>query len=102
MPIVVPKKSSGVHRTSSAVESAERLEDSIPEEQKTVRACRNALQDLSEWLVECVENVLEPASTSSGSDQRDPPVPPRPGSSTSQSIEGETRFVHACLPGSQL
>ena len=38
---------------------------------------RDRLQDLPEWLEEVTENLVEPRSTSSGCDSRDPQEPPR-------------------------
>ena len=40
--------------------------------------------------------------TSSGSDSRDPPEPPRPGPLPAKASEGKTQFVYACSQGSTL
>ena len=78
VPIVVPGRSSEAHLTNSADDPAERTKELILDEQETTLASRNWLQDLPEWVSEFTDNLVEPRSTSSGSDTRDPPEPPRP------------------------
>ena len=90
VPIVVPCLSTEAHLTSSPQDSAESTKELTPDEQETTQASRNRLQDLPEWLEEFTEILVEPRSTSSGSDSRDPP-PAR--HSPSQSTRRKAQFV---------
>ena len=78
MPIFVPGRPSEAHLANSAEDPAERTKELILDEQETTLASRIWLQDLPEWVSEFTDNLVEPRSTSSRSDGRDPPEPPRP------------------------
>ena len=101
-PIVVSGRSGEAHFTSSAEESAESMKELTPDEPETTLTSRNRLQDLPEWFQEFTENLVEPKSTSPGSDSRDPPEPPRPGPLPAKASKGKTQFDYACSQGSTL
>ena len=97
VPIVVPGRSRTTHLTSSTENSAESIKELAPDKRETTLASRNRLQDLPECLKKFTDSLVEPKSTSSGSDSRDPQVPPHSDPpSTRQSIEGKAHDVSAC------
>ena len=95
VPIVIPGLSKKIHLTSSEEESAESIKELTPDEQETTLASRSRLQDLPEWVKEFKENLVEPKPTSSDSDSRDPPEPPRPDPLPSAKPNGKHNlFTH--------
>ena len=84
--------------SGSADDSVENTEELPPDGQDTLRASRSRFQDLPEWLEELTEHVVEPRSTSSGSDSKDPPESPRPDRLPSDKPKGKrTNIASAAL-----
>ena len=77
-PPVVLGRSREAHITSSAEDSAAYTKELTPDEEDTTKALRDRLQDLPRWSEELTEKLVEPRSTSSGTDRKDPQEPLRP------------------------
>ena len=94
VPIVVLGVSIEVHLTRSAEYSADYTKILTLDDQETTTASRNRYQDLTEWLEEFTEMLVEPGSTCSGSDSKDPPAPPGPEPLSIKDTKGEAQIVH--------
>ena len=95
VPILVPVLSSKAHLTNSEEDSLKSTKELIPDEQETATSSRDRLQDLPERSQEFTETLVEPRSTSSGCDNKDPPGPSRPESLPSQVLSGKyILFTH--------
>ena len=89
MPVVVPGSLSDRNISGSADDSAENTAKVTPDDEERTRASIDRWQYLPEWLEEFAGNLVEPRSTSSGSDNKDLPEPPRPKPLPSDKPEGK-------------